>query len=103
MIVWSGKGILSALVFIVSLIGLNSLPALQQPGFGLIGSLFVAAVFSWFMGKKWNEQEGQVLIDKASGREVMIEPNHSLFWIKMQYWGIIFAVLGLLALVQELV
>jgi hypothetical protein len=103
MIVWSGRGILSALVFILSLISFNSLLPMQQSGSGLIGSLFVAAAFSWFMGKKWNEQEGQVLMDKASGKEFMVKPNHSLFWIKMQYWGIIFALLGLLALIQELV
>lgn len=100
MIIWSGKGILSVLVLIATFIGLILLlPAgLIEIGVTLSVSLFVAAAFSWLMGKKWNDQVAQVFIDKASGREVIIKPNHSLFWIKMQYWGIIFAILGLLVL-----
>lgn len=97
MIIWSGRGILSVLVLIISFGIFIILFPQAHSGIPLVASLAVAAAFSWFMGRKWNEQEGRLYIDKATGREVMMKPNHSLFWIKMQYWGIIFAVLGLLA------
>lgn len=102
MIVWSGRGILSALVLIVTLICLILVLPSELSDIGFMISLFVAAAFSWFMGRKWNEEEGQVVIDKASGKEFLIKPNHSLFWIKMQYWGIIFALMGVVVLVQVL-
>lgn len=101
MLVWSGKGILSVLVLIAGVVVFGIILPKEQFDYVLIISLFSAAAFSWFMGKKWNGEEGQIFIDKASGQEVAVRPNHSLFWIKMQYWGIIFSVFALIILVQQ--
>ncbi len=101
MIVWSGKGFLSLVVLIASIVLLTSIFPKEQANYGIIISLLIAGAFSWFMGNKWNEKEGQTLIDKATGEEIILKPNHSLFWIKMQYWGPIFGVLGLILLVRQ--
>ena len=44
----------------------------------------------------------RVLIDAETGKKVIFKGNHSLFWIKMEYWGPIFMVLGLIILAQNL-
>jgi hypothetical protein len=102
MVVWSGKGFFSVLVLVISFILLVSIVPKEQANYALVLSLFIAGAFSWFMGKKWNDQEGRTMIDKATGQEIMLKPNHSLFWIKLQYWGIIFGVFGLIVLINTL-
>jgi hypothetical protein len=68
-----------------------------------IAAFTITGFFSYFMGKKWNTQEGRTFIDKASGQEVTIRPNHSLFWIPMQYWGFISIGLAIAVAISSLV
>ena len=103
MIVWSGKGFISVLVLIVSLLLLVNVLPKDQGDYAFVFAFFVAGAFSWFMGKKWNEEEAKTFIDKATGQEIILKPNHSLFWIKLQYWGFIFGAFGLIILIQNLV
>jgi hypothetical protein len=44
-----------------------------------------------------------VMIDKQTGREVKIKPNHSLFFIKMQYSAFIIAGIGIVMLCDILI
>ncbi|UII22326.1 hypothetical protein [Fulvivirga ligni] len=100
MIVWSGRGFLSVLILFLSFALCVSILPKDLSNYAFVVACLAAGAFSWFMGKKWNEQEGQIVIDKATGQEINLKPNHSLFWIKLQYWGIIFGVLALVFLVQ---
>ncbi len=100
MIVWSGRGYLSTLVLAVIVFGLTSILPKEQSDYAYIIGLLLAGVFSWFMGKKWNTPEGKTLVDKETGQEVILKPNHSLFWIKMEYWGIIFGAISLIMIVR---
>lgn len=103
MIVWSGKGFLSVLVLVVSFaLSANIVPR-EQGDYAFVFSFFIAGAFSWFMGKKWNEENGRTVTDKATGQEILLKENHSLFWIKMQYWGFIFCAFGLVILIQNLI
>jgi hypothetical protein len=64
-----------------------------------IGALGAAAAV-WFVGKKFNDPaKNRVMVDKATGQEFIISQNHSLFFIKMQYWAIPLALLGVILLV----
>ncbi len=103
MVIWSGKGILSVLVLMACFFSLALIIPKEYSDYAFAISFFVAAAFSWFMGKKWNEVEGRIVIDKVTGEEILLKPSHSLFFIKMQYWGIIFGVFGLIILVQTLI
>ncbi len=103
MIVWSGRGFLSVVVLAVVLFGLTSFLPKEQNNLSYAISLFVAAIFSWIMGKKWNESNQKSLIDKETGEEIILKPNHSLFWIKMQYWGFIFGIIGVIMLVKQFI
>ena len=67
-----------------------------------IGALAAAAAI-WFVGKKFNDPaKNRVMVDKATGQEFMISQNHSLFFIKMQYWAIPLALLGMILLITLL-
>ena len=102
MVVWSGKGILSVFVLIATFLSLAFVLPTELGDYAFVFGFFVAGAFSWFMGKKWNEEEGRTVIDKATGQEFHLKANHSLFWVKMQYWGIIFGLFGLIILIQKL-
>jgi hypothetical protein len=103
MIVWSGKGFLSVLILVVSFGLLANILPKEQGDYAFVLAFFITGAFSWFMGKKWNEQNARTVIDKATGQEILIKENHSLFWIKLQYWGPIFAAFGLVILIQNLI
>ncbi len=98
MLIWSGKGILSVLVLLLSFVVFISV--FPQGYFAYAFSLpfLVTGIFSWVMGRKWNRENGRILVDKDTGQEFQMKPNHSLFWIKLQYWGPIFFVIGLLVM-----
>jgi hypothetical protein len=103
MVVWSGKGFLSVIVLIFCLFLFVKLMPNEYGDYAFVLAFFITGVFSWFMGKKWNAEEVRTVVDKATGQEIILKPNHSLFWIKLQYWGIIFGTFGLIILIQTLV
>src|SRR4051812_10487880 len=68
------------------LAGLAMLPA----GYGI-----------WRLGKRWNAPTRE-LIDATTGERVILKPGHSMFFIPFEWWGPIFAVLGVLFAVASL-
>ncbi|PHN04279.1 hypothetical protein [Flavilitoribacter nigricans] len=95
MIVWKGLGFLSLVIpfgtaLIFQLI-FGSTPIAS--GFGYI--LGGAAV--WYLGTKWNAAPGRVMTDNQTGEQIEFKNDHTLFWIKMQYWGFVSAALGIFA------
>ncbi len=98
MIIWSGRGILIVLVFFVT--GMIFAPIVPKEFCGYVFAFasFVTATFSWFLGNAWNNEDGRIVIDERTGQKLLIKRNHSLFFIKMQYWGIIFSVIGIIIL-----
>ena len=48
------------------------------------------------IGKHLDKKEGRVLIEKETGKEVVLKAEHSLFFIKLEYWGYILFVLGVI-------
>jgi hypothetical protein len=102
MIVWSGRGFLSLLVLILTMFLCISIFPDSFSEYCFIISFFVAGIFSYVFGIKWNHKNLKTYINKETGKEVNLLSNHSLFWIKMQYWGIIFILLGIVILIQNL-
>lgn len=106
MIIWKGYGIL--VLIIAAAIG-----ALFHSIFAGIGSngdlgaaigIILAGIAIWYAGNWFNAPEkGQTFIDKKSGREVLIKPDHSLFFIKMQYWAFIVGGIGLMMLISIMI
>src|SRR6266481_3060931 len=100
--IWQGKGYLVLLAIIADFI----LTALIGPALGFQDATiqiyvveFVLALLLflpiWFYGKKLNS-ERRTLIDKATGKEIVIGNYNRAFWIPMQYWAIIYPIVLLL-------
>jgi hypothetical protein len=105
MIIWSGLGFLVFIFAFGCSLGMN---LFVRPLFGdgyyqthawpLALALVVAGILTWFVGNALHRRPGKVFIDKETGREVLLGQNHSLFFIKMHYWGPILIALGFASL-----
>jgi|GEM_PF-7001093 len=62
----------------------------------LIGGLVSAAVL-WPLGRWMNKSETRTLVDQQSGQlvEAQLGGGHTLFFIPLEYWGFIWAAIGL--------
>lgn len=104
MIIWRGWGIL--VVLIVGLFELIGYTLIVEPlgldtkstSADIIGYLLFlpAAVVIWFVGKYLNGKSKRVVIDKETGQEITLPVAHSLFFVRMEYWAIIFAALSII-------
>ncbi len=103
--IWKGKGAFVLVAIIVNFI----LTALIGPSLGFKDGttqivaleLIIAILLSipiWIYGRKWNSEKRE-LIDKLTGKELIITNQHSFFWIPMQYWAIIYPVIILLVMI----
>ncbi|MFC5045311.1 hypothetical protein ACFSTE_17375 [Aquimarina hainanensis] len=101
MIVWSGRGIFSAILFILTLVGSLYILPKEYDDYGFVIAAFSAALFSWYFGKKWNIDNAKIIKDKTTGKLFTIKNQHTLFWIPMQYWGALFSILGIIILIQN--
>jgi len=102
MIVWTGRGFLSILILVLTLILCTLIIPTTHADYAFISSLYIAGFFSYILGINWNNRVVRTFIDKETGKEVAFKSHHSLFWIKMEYWGIIFISLGLIILFQNI-
>jgi hypothetical protein len=60
-------------------------------------SMLISAAVLWFLGTKLTDL-GRQLIDPQTGQVVTLRKKHTLFWIPMQYFGIILALAGIVRL-----
>jgi len=106
-IIWRGYGFLvpfiaAAIIVPFSVVIWQVFPASIFLG-PCIGS-FAAAAAIWFLGKKFNSSsKNRIMIDKASGQEFLFKPNHSLFFIKMQYWAYVVGAAGVFLLLGAII
>ena len=104
MIIWSGWGILSAIIAAAGLLGSVLIdPPLARAGIptptGVVLVWVVAAGFNWWLGKRLNGRPGRELADPRTGERVILRSRHTLFWIPMQYYSVLMVLLGALAVV----
>lgn len=102
MVIWQGFGIVVLVVIGVLAFGAEYLTATlfgasfytQYEDYVAGGTYLLGAPILWFVGRYLNGGKTQVLVDQATGEEVILRPNHSLFFIKVEYWAIIVFVLA---------
>ena len=104
-LIWKGWGLLviviTALIVVLTTVVFDKLglPVAYGAALGMIGSAFAL----WQAGNRFNSpRKNRVLLDQQTGAEVILKPDHSLFFIKMQYWAFIAGVIGLVMLVNLL-
>jgi hypothetical protein len=106
MIIWKGAGFIVAVVaFLMLLLTELSVEALfnddryyQRHGWPKLLAFLVAGCFVLLIGKYLNKKESKVLIEKETGKEVVLKSEHSLFFINVEYWGYILFALGVIFL-----
>jgi hypothetical protein len=101
MIVWQGWGFLAALIpmggylllakIVQVLLGAAYLETHSWPG--ALGTLIGAAVV-WVLGWKLNGP-GRTLVDPVTGKNVVLRKRNTLFFVPMQYVGIVLGVVAL--------
>jgi len=109
LIIWHGFGLLVLVIALASALMCNfACDAVFGSGYysahrwtaGV--ALFVAAGGCWFLGDHLRRQKPKVVIDKQTGRELVLQKRHALFFIPMHLWGPIFLVIGFVLCVMEL-
>lgn len=106
MIIWTGLGFIVAVVaFLMLVLTEFSVEAFfkdqsyyQTHGWPKLVALAVAGLIVLALGKRLNTKAGKVLIEKDTGKELILKKKHSLFFIDMEYWGYILFVLGVIFL-----
>jgi len=94
---WGGLLIIFVPLLFIATGGIITSSLQLGESFILATIFFVFAAISvtlYRLGKKWNSTEDKVLIDKETNEEVVIKgkTKHSLFFIKMECWGILWGV-----------
>ncbi|MGS4346845.1 hypothetical protein ACKUSY_14880 [Myroides odoratus] len=94
MIIWSGRGILSVLLIFAFTVLFALISPMQYEVHGLAIGFVIGGWLTWYLGTRWNaeklfyvEQENQMYRSKNT---------HTLFWIPMQYVGLIFIAIGVI-------
>lgn len=102
MLVWKGWGILVLLIPLLFII------TVEIFGEALIGgdtlsdyvigcNLLLSAVICFVLGRKLNDpSKDKELVDPETGETHIHKVRHSFFWIPMQWWSIVMALLGLM-------
>ncbi|MDR2678940.1 MAG: hypothetical protein LBB51_05825 [Zoogloeaceae bacterium] len=106
MIIWQGLGILVIALLVAAIPIANSL--FNLPGMAEYEAqykdavtLFLAALLTLLFGLLLRLKKGKVLIDEATGKTVEIKPRHTLFFIPVLFWAVIFAGFGIHFLFSE--
>lgn len=109
MLVWSGLGFL-----VIAIVAANAVVAqlitdtvtgdenfYAEHSLPSILSLYLSCLIIYFLGKWLNTRKAKVYIDKQSGEEVVLKNNHTFFFIRMEYWGMIIFVITIIYTVKE--
>jgi len=106
MIVWQGFGFLVAVVgiailalteYVVRIITKNEV-YYQAHGWPKLLGLWLAAAAIFGIAKYFDSRPAKVVIEKDTGREVVLKQAHSLFFVPMKYWTYVFLSLGVVFL-----
>jgi hypothetical protein len=106
MIIWKGWGILVLLIPAVLVAGGDAV--LQDVMGENYNSpvmkallLLVSAAAVWVAGRKLNSAPVKNLIDPETGEVVGIKPVHSLFWIPMQWYAVLWMIAAVVVYIKE--
>jgi hypothetical protein len=102
MLVWQGAGIMAVLIPIILVFvaqwGVDSYFGLGYAvthGWQNAVAWALGAAFVWVLGTKLEKMPGKNLIDPATGCSVELKPRHTLLWIPMKYWSIIWLMVSI--------
>jgi len=63
--------------------------------------LALSGAFCVALGLHGRFSPPRLILERQTGRELIRRPVHSLYWIRAEYWGIVFLGLGILMLTMQ--
>ena len=99
-IYWRGRGILAALIPFVLIL----MPTLIGKDDQIVAAIMamLAGLIVFGLRKKWNAHVHDLEFEQNELSTKVNIPKHSLFWVAMEYWGVLFFFFGLASLINEL-
>ena len=102
MIIWTGFGFLVAIIGFAALVLTELISEsiagneqfYQQNSWLILVGMTVAAILTFGLHKILSLKKPKIVIDKKSGEEIEIRGSHSLFFIQVKWWPIVFIILG---------
>ena len=102
MIIWSGWGWLVPVATFVSSLAFEAVSEAsngsdqyyQEHPWLLALALLVAGAVVGFASRRLDRRPAKVLVEKETGKEVVLRPNHSFFFVPMRYWALLIPALG---------
>ena len=91
MIIWKGLGILAAIIPIIFIITSNSILGSEVVGWAILTS----AIPVWLLGRYFYKRPAQLMVDSETDQNILVKPEHTLFWVEMDYWAIILVIFGI--------
>ncbi|MDR2224109.1 MAG: hypothetical protein LBE34_15440 [Flavobacteriaceae bacterium] len=100
MIVWSGRGIFSVIFLVAGFVlGMLVFPKEWNSDLPFIFAFMLAGLVTWFLGSKWNEE--RIVFHEVEQQYYRYKNNHTLFWIPMQYIGLLFSAAAVTIIYQS--
>jgi len=109
MVIWTGWGFLA---LVVAAVGLGAAASLGRLVSGTPGEIpvfvpplgfAIAGVANYLLGRRLNRDAVQVLIDPRTREPVHVDRRHTLFFIRVEHWGIALLALAPVSLAFGLV
>ena len=102
MIIWQGLGaaafvipIASALITMVVVQAVVGAEASHAYGRIIVGaSLLISALLLHLLAKRLERRPSRTLMDKATGQEVTLVERHTMWFVPLRYWALLFAIAG---------
>ena len=102
MIIWSGFGFAVAVLGFAALLFTEIISEkitgndrfYQEHGWVILIGMLVAAALTYGLHRLLLLERGRVVIDKQTGQEIVLRSNHSLFFIPVRWWPLVFTILG---------
>ena len=109
MIIWSGLGFLVLFIIFANSLLANTINkaitgndnSYQENTIPITISLLFSSIVIYFLGKWLNTRKAKTYIDKETGKEIIQKGDHSFFFIRMEYWGIIIPIIMIILLIKE--
>ncbi|MGE3242454.1 MAG: hypothetical protein AB7G28_20285 [Pirellulales bacterium] len=104
MIIWRGYGFLVAVIGLAALVLTEKISEhitgddrfYQQHGWVVLIGMLIAAALTYGFHRLLLREKERVLIDKQTGQEIVLPADHSLFFVPVKLWPVIFVAIGLI-------
>jgi hypothetical protein len=110
LIIWRGIGALAVIIAIIACLVTNIVTSkvfdetnyFQAHLWPKVVALGLSGACCYFLGKYVNGRPPKTVIDPNTGQQIEQKAVHDLMFIKLEYWGFIFAGIGVMLVLFNL-